>query len=467
MSALRVVERVERAARRLLDKDAHVVLAVSGGSDSMSLLGAVARVRDRHHRIAVAHFNHGTGTWADKAAAVVAQAAWERRLVLFQERAEMAEASEEGWRRARWEFLHRVSEIASSPIATAHTSDDQLETVTMRILRGAGARGLAGLRAESAVLRPFLDLSRRDLRCYAECQGLVFVDDPSNANRAFLRSRVRHDLLPALRLVSTDLAHDLHALSKRAAQLRLDVETLASNLSRRDSAGAVVVPRSSLESLNEDELALLWPALLARAGCVADRRSIARLSRESRHVRAGTILPLPRGFQMLARRGDLVVRRVPEAVLGLHDLSPTGVTRVGQWRFYPLDVTTISRSDLALDLWSASFPATAMLRVRAWQSGDRLRTVAGGAGRRVTRCFEDARISGLERREWPVVTEEDEVVWVPGVRRTPAATERSGGPYVVYHCERDTRRSETRGKGRQAHRVHGRGTGCSRKGAGS
>src|SRR6478672_5063657 len=141
------------------------VLAVSGGRDSMAMLHAFADAA--HGSIAaVATVDHGTGTHA--AAAVRLVGAWcaARGLRAVSTRVEGAAPSEAGWREARWRFLREVAAADNAVVATAHTRDDNLETILMRELRGSGARGLAALYAPGNVARPLLELSRADVARY-------------------------------------------------------------------------------------------------------------------------------------------------------------------------------------------------------------------------------------------------------------------------------------------------------------
>ncbi|MGZ8457998.1 MAG: ATP-binding protein, partial [Gemmatirosa sp.] len=124
---------------------ASVVLAVSGGRDSMVLLDAACAVaRDR--LAGVATFDHGTGPHARAAVRRVRRAAVRRGLPVLAGRADLPDAGEAAWRAARWRFLRRAARrLGATTVATAHTRDDQIETVAMRVLRGAGPPGLAGL----------------------------------------------------------------------------------------------------------------------------------------------------------------------------------------------------------------------------------------------------------------------------------------------------------------------------------
>jgi len=408
-----------------------VVLAVSGGRDSMSLMHAAA-ARARSSTACVASFDHATGSHSARAVALAARVAGELGLEVITARATSAGSSEAEWRAQRWSFLRRVARAHGAQVATAHTRDDQIETVLMRTMRGAGARGLAALESGAgethAILRPLLALSRADVAAYAARENIEWVDDPSNAHADHLRNRIRRDLLPALARARPSLPNELLAIGARAAQLRGEVERLVDRELRlvyRD--GAVLVAREMLLHYDAKALALLWPVIAARAGATLDRRGTDRLITFTTGERRGARMPLSGGFEAVSHRGALIVRRsppnAPNNVLGLS----AGV-QVGSFRFDARDEDVVS-------LWSAKLPAGKTLTVRAWQPGDRM-VPAGGDVRRVKGLLRDAGVDASSRASWPVVLADDEIVWVPGVRRSSAASARSGRPVVTYHCER-------------------------------
>src|SRR5262249_17957456 len=153
-------------------------------------------------------------------------------------------------------------------VATAHTVDDQIETVLMRTMRGAGARGLAGLAADSRVLHPLLGIERRQIEQYANERRLEWVEDPSNVSLRFFRNRVRHEFLPSLRSVSPEIDEFLVGVGLRAASWRRDVdrfidERIGIHLLR--SSAGLDVRSSSLSGFSVFELRELLPAILARS----------------------------------------------------------------------------------------------------------------------------------------------------------------------------------------------------------
>lgn len=408
-----------------------VVLAVSGGCDSMALLH-VAVATQRDCVAAVATFDHGTGAAARRAVALVRAECDALGVPVVAGGGAPVGRSEAAWREARWAFLRGVAAARGARVATAHTRDDHVETVLMRVLRGSGARGLAGLHAESAVLRPFLALDRGTVRAFVVAQGIAFVDDPTNDSRRFLRNRVRLDLLPALRRVAPEIDATLLAVSWRAAEVRRRLDAWAAEVSTVNGDGRLDVAVSEVAGYSRESLAALWQALAARVGVALDRRGTERLASFTIKGRVGGRVQVSGGWELDRQRDRFVLQRMVQAAPGECPLAPDGEVRFEAWRFAPAPV----RAD---DPWTAVLAADATSVVRRWRAGDRMVAAGSPKARRVKRFLSDARVTGAQRARWPVVVSNGEVVWIPGVRRSSAATARPGRSEVSYTCDFDDR----------------------------
>ena len=410
-----------------------VVLAVSGGIDSMTLLDAARRVLDPGE-IVVATFDHGTGDAARAAADLVRARADDLGLAREAARASRSLRSEAELRDARWAFLREVAARVGGPVVTAHTADDQTETVLMRVMRGAGARGLAALHAPGGPLRPFLELSRATIARYARDRGLEWVEDPSNDSRAFFRNRVRHDLLPALRAVCPGLPDDLADIGKRAAAWRRDVDAFVTEhisvhaSTARDTFEVELAP---LTHMARSELAVLWPSIASRLGLVLDRRGLARLSEFTGRSRIGSRIQLSGGWSVVRSRDGLTFGASTHVSPTPGTIDQSGGTRWGPWSF-------TRRDEGAADpRWSSRLPSDAILTVRAWAPGDRIRSPRG-TSRKVKELLSKAGVTGHKRTGWPVVLAGDEIVWIPGVwwgGSGSKITERLGTAGVTFICE--------------------------------
>jgi len=434
----RETRQVHEAVAAVLNGRDRVLLAVSGGVDSMTLLDAASEVVDRA-RLAVATFDHRTGAAATSAVTFVAEQAASRGIDCISERAWSCESDEAALRRARWEFLRRVAGERGAMVCTGHTQDDQIETVLMRLMRGAGARGLAALYASSDIVRPLLGVSRQAIERYARVRRLQWVRDPSNDSVVYHRNRVRRDLLPALRRVDPSIDAVLLGTAESAAQWRRDVERLCDSVAEVrvfDDGRGLSVPVEAFSSPTDQSARLLWPELASRVGAVLDRRGIARLAHFTFNSRVGSRVQLSGGWEVVRARNSFGLRRVSanEATSKVFVLSDG--TRFGNWTFRAESSATLTSTR---DSWSAWLPTHAPLVVRPWRSGDAMAVGPDGSRRKVKGLLSAAGVTGHERAGWPVVLSGTEIVWVPGVRRIAAAAARSGRPGLAFVCEYDNR----------------------------
>lgn len=434
------VLRVQRAVERTLKngpQHRRLLLAVSGGLDSMCLLDASAAVLPTS-QLVVACFDHATGETAARAQKLVLESAGLLGVDAIARRAEIPGATEAEWREARWRFLRQAAESRQAAIATAHTRDDQVETVMIRVLRDAGARGLAGLSAPSEVLRPLLGVTRAELEAYAAARELRWVDDPSNASREFLRNRLRHDLLPAMRRVRPTIDDELLEIAASSTAWRTEVEELVErsvdHRSRHayDDGMALDVARADLTGYSAHALAIIWPVLLAKAGVTVDRRGTHRLAEFTITGRVGSRIQLSGGWEVGCAHSWFELRRTASLPNEIIALTPT-LSWEKLWQFS--DSHAVSDDDV----WCATLPDDVPLHVRRWLPGDSLQVGEGRTRRKVKHLLTRARIGGHVRARWPVVLAGDEIVWIPGVSRSDAATVRSGRPGLTYRCDFDDR----------------------------
>ncbi len=449
MPPVSVVNRVAGALRDAgVAPGARLVVAVSGGVDSMALLDALVRLQDRFGlRLQVAHVHHGLrGRAADRDAAFVVAEAARRGLSASVSRLNTAERprgeSIQVWaRNARYLCLDAVAERGrASRIAVAHTLDDQAETVLLNLLRGTGPRGLAGIPpVRHRILRPLLGVSRAEVEAYAAVRRLAFRTDASNASALYRRNRIRHHLLPLLaeeynpRIVAS--------LASLAALMREDDEALTAQAAPLVAEGAHHAGPSV--SLPVAALRAAPPAVARRAFQVAFRlasRGGHWLTR--RHVEAlrlllarEAVVRLPGG--LTGRRSATEIRigppedstpgRVPKAV-GSDGAAPGQVLlRPGVWTRWPwLDCRLRVRPVSApgnlrgrRDRWRALVsPALleAPLTLRSWRPGDRFRPLGMSGQKKLQDFFVDAKVPRYERERIPLLLSGERIAWVVGHR---------------------------------------------------
>ena len=219
----------------LLRDGTRVLVGLSGGADSVALL-LLMRELERDGALTVAgaaHLNHQLrGAEADADEAFCAALAGSLGVPFLAERMDVGAGpraetfGRDAARSARYAFFERAAAaLGADAVAVAHTKEDQAETFLLRLLRGAGTRGLAAILPRAGrVIRPLLDVARADLRAYLASRGQAFREDASNADVAIPRNRIRHELIPSLQSRFSPRVTDV--LAREAALARQDEEFL-------------------------------------------------------------------------------------------------------------------------------------------------------------------------------------------------------------------------------------------------
>ena len=400
-----------------------VLVAVSGGADSVALLDLLVRTRDVHGFDLVAgHVDHGIHPDSGAVARQVAELAAELGVPCHVEAAGLGpDTGETEAREARYRLLFALADrLGIGTVLTAHHADDQVETILLRVLGGSGPAGLAGMAPVTGrLVRPLLPFRRDELARYVEERGLVAWHDPANRDPAHLRSWLRQELLPMVRGRVQEADAHLVRVGALAARDRRAWDRLLDHLpdlDARTEGGGISVAANCLRSYDSTLAETLLLALARRVGCplgpVRAARALDLLGKPS-----GRSAPLGQGW-----RAELAFGRLrlvaPDPVSSSVELC--GAEGTGEWGRWRLRWRTEpSPERQTRDGFTAWFQP-APLVVRPWSPGDRVRPLAGTGRRLVVRCFQDARVPRSRREAWPVVTGGASVVWIPGVCRSDA-----------------------------------------------
>lgn len=434
------LERVSETIRRhgMLRGGETVLVGVSGGPDSVCLLHSLLTLAPSLSlALQVLHVHHGLRPEADAEADFVADLGRAWNVPVAVERVHPAGAGrlspEAQARRVRYAaFREWAARLGASRVAVGHTADDQAETVLMRLLEGAGPRGLGGIPPVRGIfIRPLIELPRSTILRELERLGHSWIEDPSNRNPKFLRNRIRHDLLPLLagsynpRIVEAlcrvgALSRDLAADLEGVAQQELD------RLAIDDDAG-LIVPLDPLRALPPGVAVALLRLALARLGESAPLRGWAQralrglLERETSHGR----LVLGR---VTVERDPAQIRLVrwAEGVLSDQSVTIPGSVRVPEVRLQ-LEAREFLRPPgytPATGPWTAVFDRNSLptsLTIRGRRSGDRFRPFGSPGSKRLKKFLIDAKVPRWKRDSLPLVVAGDEILWVVGIRRGAAA----------------------------------------------
>ena len=412
-----------------------MVLAVSGGPDSLALLlAAASRRRAIGRELVVAHFSHGLRRTAERGeASLVKRVAAANGLSLFHDRA-IVPPSEAGAREARYAFLARIaSTVGAAAVLTAHTQDDQVETLLLRLTRGTGLRGSGAIRELSTrevtgspitLLRPLLGMTRADTDAVCEEAQIRPASDGSNRSLKFARNRVRRRVLPELSLINSRAKA---ALARFVASAQSDDDLLQSLATsaveghEQRSKGLVRWPRAALANLPDPLLVRVlqaaWRSLRGEAAAL----SVAKLSAARRLVRSGRggELHLGLGMRLVAEHEQCALSAAggPPSVVGQVPLEVPGETLLGGW----LIETTVHAADAPLPTgpWQAALDQDRVgpdMCLRTRKPGDRFQPLGMGAPVRLQKVLVNAKVPRSERAQLPLVVGAGGIAWVAGVR---------------------------------------------------
>jgi tRNA(Ile)-lysidine synthase len=433
------VEKINKtiSSNRMIEPGETVIVAVSGGADSVALLHALWQLKaELAIEIIVAHLNHGIrGVEADQDQEFVEELCGRLGIRLVVEKAnvpalaaEMRVGIEEAARKVRYEFLQRVAkENDAGKIATAHTADDQVETVLLNIIRGCGLDGLSGMPSvRENIIRPLINIYRAEVESYLNENGLAWQIDTSNLSLDYTRNRVRHRLIPFLEeefnpnvkkavLSLSRLAKD----ESEAAQIEAERAFLA--VVKAKGLECVVFEASAAKTLPRATLRrCLRMAIETVKGDLLDVE-YEQVERIIEWLGAGRdfTLTLPSGKVYAAFADDeLSIFRKTEisrvdfehriAVPGRTEIPELGLAIVTEF------VHPGRRPENRFQAVMDASKLTGGLTVRPWRDGDRITPLGMKGQKKLQDMFVDLKIPQAERSRIPVITNEEKIVWVAG-----------------------------------------------------
>jgi len=433
----RVREEVKR--RRLLAPGDHVLVAVSGGPDSMCLLYCLWWLRrDYGLKLTIAHLDHGIRPDTEKDLEAVRWAAEDLGLPLVYEHRDVPAFAkerklnlEEAARMVRRDFLERAAKDAgATKIALGHTRTDLAETVLMHILRGAGPGGLRGiLFSAPPYIRPLLCVSRRETEEFCRAHDIPYVVDPTNLDTRYLRNSIRLELLPHLK----KFAPDPEGALARSAELWAEAEESLEWAAAR-ALGEVRLDQDTLSVKGLLELPRGLRSLVIRrmaAEALGTERGIDRVHIEQvLHIlekgEGHAMATLPKGLRVERWRDRLRFRVTPP---GPEERAPLGgewelplegereIPELG-WRFRlsriprPESLTPPSPYVAYIDLRKVLPP----LYVRTRRPGDRIRPLGFPKEKKLKDVLSSAGIPPEERDRVPLLCDKRGIIWAVGAR---------------------------------------------------
>ena len=440
-----------------LARERPVIAGVSGGPDSLCLMNVLRRAG---YRIIVAHFNHKLRPDADADANIVEQTAARLNLAsviqsgdvrAFAEEQKLS--IEESARILRYRFLMgQARHFNAQAVAVGHTADDQVETVLMHFIRGAGLAGLKGMNyrtvinmfdPEIPIVRPLLDTWREETVVYCATHGFRPRHDPSNASMDFFRNRLRHLLIPTLESynprfrevlwrTSRSLAADYEIISElldevwKECVVQETEEYIAldsSALSRQSVGLQRNLVRRAMERLHPDEADVSYSTLERAAGFLIGAPPRARMDLPSdlHLLREGNLV------YVVAGDATLPIERWPQMPAESTTISlsvPGSVSLPGGWRLTcerwniaSLAMEQAKTNEDPFQAWLDARGIADALELRVRQDGDRFEPFGmDGHALKISDFFINVKLPQRARDRWPLLCMGQKVVWVPGYR---------------------------------------------------
>jgi tRNA(Ile)-lysidine synthase len=468
----------------LLSAGDRVGVAVSAGADSVALLRLLLELRSELGIVlSVVHFNHQLrGAESDDDRVFVADLATHHDLSFYESSGDVAAfaaqerlSTETAARELRYEFFRQLvgssGEAVVDKVATAHTLDDQAETVLMRLIRGTGIRGLGGIHPRVAVenvsgevcreiVRPLLGIRRAELESYLQALGQAWREDSTNLETKHTRNRVRQLLLP---LIAKEFNPAVcERLSEFSSIARGEEEYWENEVA--GWMGTVVqwvepdwVKKSALVQIGEkaptdDGKHLQLNAILDRrwfhAEPVAVQRrvlkaigEVAGIPLDFKHVEemrrfteeGGKYLELPLGWRFEKQEESLAFV-MPDAGDEPRDYE-YALAVPGKVRVTEMGSVFVARAAGDEDSCSNELLDSSLLMenlvVRNWRAGERFWPAHTKAPKKIKELLQDRNLGGIEKKLWPVVTSGDAIVWMRGFAVPAAFAAKGGAPAVV------------------------------------
>lgn len=426
----------------LIKPGSRILAACSGGPDSLALVHMLNSLKEEYSfSLAVAHVNHMFRPEAGEEAEYVAAFSASLGLACYVTSIDVAAyaaanklSSQQAARLLRYQYLRSVADkLGGAQIATGHHRDDQVETVLINLLRGAGSGGLRGMQPENGgIIRPLLAVSRQDVETYCSEQGLQPRYDSSNFKTHYLRNRVRLKLLPTLeadynpairdalwRL--SELAGDEHEyLSQEAAKLWTSVTEASDRLIINSKALAGLhkaLQREFIRQVIEKKRGVLTGISYTH---------VENLLTMALNGTVGSVLTLPGGLTARKTYTGLELSSGVDGVKQtsfIREFEPTevmvpGVTAVDGFQIMAEIIagspSPLGRNTACFDLEQLKLP----LVVRSRRPGDRFRPAGLGGSKKLKEFFIDNKIPQAQRDSILLIADQQEIIWVVGYRQS-------------------------------------------------
>jgi len=425
----------------LLQKGDKVLVACSGGPDSVALLHLLYQLRDKYKlQLYLAHVNHGLrGKDSDRDEKFVRRLAGELGIPLFVKRADVKKFAkqkglslEEAARLVRYEFFESLAKKDRlNKIATGHTLDDQAETVLMRLLRGAGLTGLSGIPIQRGkIIRPMLEISRAEIMDYLKQNKIKFRIDRTNLKSDHLRNKIRNKLLPVLLKeynpkLTEVLGRTAALFSELEEQMEKQVQKESKRILSSSRDGAVQLNLRQFKKLSDilqrSLIRATWE-MLTRETYLLDFNQVERVLELANCGQVGHRVNLKENFWAEKEQNQLILFRqarkkakvrIPlRSKLTIPQLNLEISSKVINRKKLLTKITSKTERVAYLDL--DKFTDLPLLRY--WRKGDRFKPLGLEGTKKLSDFLTDLKVPRYQRSQIPLLCSNGRIAWVVGYR---------------------------------------------------
>jgi len=422
-------EKIKNILNRLLSSTDKIVVAVSGGVDSVVLLDLLS-----HHskNLIIVHVNHGIRRESDQEEKFIRTLAKKYGFPIFIKKLSLKKKNEEEARIKRYQYLRKIMDKTGAKyIVCAHHLDDQTETILLNLVRGCGPLEVWGMKeVENGLIRPLLTFTKDEIQAYAKKKRLKFVTDKSNKKLKYNRNRIRHLVIPELKKINPGLRGVISNEIMLGNELSDAVSYYECECEKKVLSGNEInvtkLQKYPIFIQKEVIKNALHKMTGKREGIYSKNiNEILKLLESS-----GTKKTNISGFTVTKNYDRIIFDERPEKY------KKRAKIRVGEKLYFNGFKISIVKDKGKAGKYNILLPYTLAgdLNIRTWKLGDRIKTKSGT--KKLQDVFSDAKVPKNDREKWPVITSGKEIIWLPLLAASMRSLKESKSECLIIKVEK-------------------------------